>query len=196
MDGLKITEQDLGIEKKIPPSPQRNVLLNPDKNLWITLGVPTEDVSKAQEIPIPTSPHVFTVDELLVNDKNHNNFKLSEVAVILAHGYMVNNRWEFTNGQSIAETVEEYNNYAQINNLPKVEFVVACSGAGEQPLPEGEIHIGQFDARTPIAYAVGNTIQVGARITPEGKVTMSVGSNTSPFWGLDQLEVSRSIKIG
>jgi len=103
-------------------------VLDLEMGLYVVPGVPVKDVSAPESrIEIPDEPHVLVVGELHVTNKYHRDLVLNNVSVMLAHGHRVGEEWQFANGQSVVETVKAWDVYAKINDLPDIEFVVACN---------------------------------------------------------------------
>jgi hypothetical protein len=146
-----------------------------------------------ERLVIPNIPHVFNVDELTVNDKDHNNEKIADVNVLMAHGIRSGDAWKFLDGQEVVPTVNAYNKYAGENGQKPVEFLVVCNE--QEPDPMG-IRIGEFDAFQNMAYAVGENVHLtgGDRSKVEqGKTVMDV-SVESTFFGLDKLLDSKKMQ--
>lgn len=132
--------------------------------------------------------------DLWLKDKDHENVLLNNVPVIFAHGHRVGNTWRFANGQSVVETVKAYDKFAEESHLPKLELVIACN-PDNNPNPLG-IKIKDFPTDRPVVQAVGEVITMrrhSSNITDEGKVSMDI--ETGEFWGLDDLIVSKQVKI-
>lgn len=176
------------------PASTELVCLDPEKNIWVKFGLPVANTSvDNSQIIIPNEPYVFFVDDLTVNDKNHNNFLMHDVTVIFAHGYRDGEIWKFLNGQSIVETVRAYDAYAKINNLPAIDFVVACN-QDSQPNPLG-IKVKDFSTDKLIAQSVGEAVSIyPSGKNQEGRVSLSIGVK-GEFWGLDDLKTLKDIKI-
>lgn len=204
MTDIRITEQDFPRpEKRIPAGPKREIVLpGYEGKLRVTLGTPTEEWTKPQDLWIPDTPHIFTVDTLRFFDRNHNRTsEFENSTVVFAHGVMVGAQWQFANGQSVHDTVEAYNIYAGVNNLPYIEVVAACSGAGSQVSPEGKFLVGlPSTADLPIVHALGDSVNIGGAITVDSKVLMDITNNSvQPLNNLDQLDalhVGSKIKLG
>lgn len=146
-----------------------------------------------ERLVIPNIPHVFNVDELTVNDKEHNNERITDVNVLMAHGVRSGDTWKFLDGQEVVLTVNAYNIYAGEHSQSPIEFLVVCNE--QEPDPMG-IRIGEFDANQNMAYAVGENVHLtgGDRSKVEqGKVFMDV-SVDSTFFGLDKLIDSKKIQ--
>ena len=201
MDGelIVIEEKDLqpkNLEKLRKPATGEKQILDLSTRSYVLLGVPVKDASVAEpRIEIPNEPHVLIVDELHVTDKNHRDLVLSDVPVIFAHGRRVGETWQFANGQTVVETVKAWGVYAGINNLPEIEFVVACNEEG-QPNPLG-IKVKDFEESKIIAQAVGNKLSLGtSKIDRDGKVILEViESENEEIWGLEELKVLKQIEI-
>ena len=121
---IEIKEEDLPshLSRFKESAEKTDVLLDPDKNLWISLGVPVQDKKSSDlKIAIPDKPHVFMAHNLWVNDKKHQNMLLVDVPIIFAHGYRDGEIWKFANGQPVVDTVNAYDEYARLNNLPAIE---------------------------------------------------------------------------
>lgn len=180
-----------------------HVLVDVDRNLWVTEGVPVDDKdSPNPKIVIPNSPYVFMAHNLWVNDSRHKELLLNDVPVIFSHGYRDNNTWRFSGGQSVSETVEAYNDKARVNNTPEIEFVISCN---EDNTPDS-LGIKVKDLQDGyIAQAVGEVVYIylghrtgknppGTEFSPGGKVTTTI-SVDGEFWGLDELITKKGIKV-
>jgi len=201
MDGepIVIEEKDLqpkNLEKLRKPTTGEKQVLDLSMGLYVLLGVPVKDASVPEpQIEIPNEPHVLFVDELHVTDKNHRDLVLSDVPIIFAHGRRAGETWQFANGQSVVETVKAWGMYAGINNLPAIEFVVACNEEN-QSNPMG-IKIKDFEKNKVIAQAVGNSLSLGvAKIDGNGRVILEViESRNEEIWGLEELKLLKQIEI-
>ncbi|NQS89576.1 hypothetical protein HQ584_07305 [Patescibacteria group bacterium] len=196
---MTIEKKDLqpeSLERLKKPATGEKQILDSTTGLYIRPGVPVENISVPEpQIKIPDEPHVFVVDEMHVTDKNHRGLILSDVPVMFAHGHRIGKVWQFANGQSVTETVKAWGVYAKINNLPQIEFVIACNEEN-QPNPMG-IKIKDFETGKLIAQAVGNTLNLGiAKIDRGGRVIFETAEGKNEeIWGLDELEVSKQIEI-
>lgn len=199
---IVINEADLQTKSfkrlKEPASGEKQTL-DLDSDLYIIPGVPVKNKLNSEtsltEMDIPDEPHVLVVNELHVTDKNHRDLVLNQVPVMFAHGHRVDDEWRFANGQSVVETVRAWDTYAEINNLPQIEFVIACNEETE-PDPLG-IKIKDFDKDKVIAQAVGNRLSLGtAKINSRGEIIMEViESGNDEIWGLEELKVLKEIEI-
>ena len=100
------------------------------------------------------------------------------------------NRCNFIGGQSVVDTVEAYNVYAQKEQLPAVEFVASCN---DDPLTDNTgIQIHEFGPNSAIAHAVGEVMHVSGVVEDNGltRVYISTKDNTV---NLDQLIISKEI---
>lgn len=192
---VTVTEQDLSSHDPGPLETTEvvDVLVDPVKNIWVTEGIPVEDLNvPIPQIRFPDKPHVFKAHELRVNDRSHKDFILHDVIVLAAHGYRENNLWKFVNGQSVSDTVEAYNLRAEREGTPKIEFVLSCN-KDNTPDPLG-IKIKDISERH-IAQAIGEETHIGLRdFSKWGRVSMSV-SVDGEFWGLDDLVTFRRTEI-
>lgn len=197
-DLMEITEKDIPthMSRYCETTEKLEVLLDPDKKIWVTEGVPVKDKnSSPKEIEIPNSPHVFMVRDLWVSDENNKNLLLTDVPIIFAHGYRVGDVWKFANGQPVAETVQAYNEKAKLNNTPTIEFILSCNRDNSND-PLG---IKVKDVPDHIAQAVGETISLhighgSTEMSQEGAVVMTV-SVEGKFWGLDELRDYKRVEV-
>jgi hypothetical protein len=170
-----------------------DVLVDVDKNLWVTEGVPVDDIDcSSPEVIIPDSPHVFMAHRLLVNDEKHKNLLLTDVPVIFAHGYRDGFVWKFANGQPVSDTVEAYNGRAKLNNSPTIEFVISCN----QDATEDDSGIKIKDLTDKhIVQAVGENVHGWElAMSSAGRVSLNI-SVDGEFWNLDDLVAYKSINI-
>lgn len=125
---LEITESDLTQQEDRlrKASDDTDTLIDLEKGIFVSLGIP---VNKDKAIIVPDKPHVFVADELHVVDRSHpSGVVLSDTSILMAHGERdQNDRWNFVNGQSVVDTAEAYNEYARKEQLPGLEFIVACN---------------------------------------------------------------------
>lgn len=176
-----------------PISAWTEQIVDPEKGIKVVLGIPTRSIRQDQfnspdvkSIFTPNTPYVFNVDELTVNDKDHNNEKMADVNILIAHGIRQEGKWRFLDGQDVLETVEAYNNYAGKHKEKPVEFLVVCD---EEAPNENGVRVGPFDALSNMAYAVGEKVNLfggdQSRVE-DGKVFMDVSVNDT-FFGLGKL---------
>lgn len=163
------------------------VFLNPERNVAVTLGVPVVETDLSDfSIVIPDEPHVFMVHHLWVTDRSHQDLLLTDVPVVLAHGYRDGNMWRFYDGQSVSETVTEYDDYARLNNLPPLQFVISCNSGSQ----EDGVYVGDLPGEKKIVQAVGENVSMHlgheSEMSEEGRVTLTVGVKGA-FMGLDGL---------
>ncbi len=196
---IVIEEKDLQTEayKRLKePATNRGINLDFERRRFIMPGVPVTDPSVPEpEINIPNRPHVLIVDELHVTDKNHRDLVLNEVPVIFAHGRRDDETWKFADGQSVVETVKAWDRHARLNDLPEIEFVIACN-EDKQPNPLG-IKIKDFQPDKVIAQAVGNKLSMGiGKIDKDNRVILEIIEDAGDeIWGLEELKVLKQIKI-
>lgn len=189
---IQIKEEELSshLSKFKETTDKTDVLLDVDNNLWVSLGVPVKDIGSSNlEIVIPNEPHVFMAHNLWVNDINNENMFLEDVPVIFAHGYRDGDTWKFANGQSIVETVNAYDEYARLNNMPPIECVISCN-KDETDNPLG-VKVKDISPNKVVAQSVGNymTFYPGheSEMSTDGRVIMTVGVSNGEFWNIDKL---------
>lgn len=197
-DQIEITEKDFPehLSKFKETSDVIHALVDVERGLWVSFGVPVKDKDVAKpEIMIPNEPHVFMAHEMWVSDLTNDNLLLQNVPVIFAHGYRDGGTWKFANGQPVVDTVSAYDEYARLNNLPQIEFVMACNqDRSENPLG---IQIKDFPEGNVVAQAVGKTMYIkmghDSFMSAEGKVVITVGLDNDVFWGLSELSDVKQI---
>lgn len=180
------------LSKHYETSEKLYYLLDAEKNIWITEGVPVVDLNAPNPvIDVPNEPHVFMVHDLKVTDKDHVDIKLENTVVIFAHGYRDGDNWKFANGQSVSDTVNLFNERAKKNGTPGIEFVIACNN-DSSPNPLG-VRIKDVTDKY-VAQATGENVVLNRReFNRGGKVSMSITVN-GELWGLDDLLVYKQIE--
>lgn len=168
------------------------VCLDADKGIWIHIGVPVESKETDNKvIRIPSSPHVFMAHSLCAIDQDHPaGANFTNVPVIFAHGGRRNGKWIFQDGQGVVDTVNAFDEYCIRNerNFPRVEFVLSCNK--DEP---SLVKVKDFQTHRPIVQAVGDVVFLNNAQMREGKVDVTV--QTDKFWGLDDLKISKQIKV-
>ncbi|KKQ75266.1 MAG: hypothetical protein US96_C0014G0024 [Candidatus Woesebacteria bacterium GW2011_GWB1_38_5b] len=164
-----------------------DVLVDPNKQIWITRGVPLADDNS---IFVPDSPHIFLVDDLEVSDANHSKQTLNNVNVVLAHVRKGQRGWEFGNGQNVSHTINVYNEWAGTNQSPAIKFVIACN---ETVPDDSPIPIKIYDlVDSSIVYSSDNPISVYGHLND--KKTYLRIDTSGKFEGLDKLIESNKIQ--
>jgi len=97
----------------------------------------------------PDVPHAFFVDEMEVRAGNTEPRVIRNVTVLLGHG-MHRKRREFTNGQSIRETIRAYNKFAGKNGLDRLQAVIACDVPGKTRVKAADFDVPFFTAAGPV----------------------------------------------
>lgn len=193
-DHIEISEKELdGSDSRLrQPADGTEILVDIEKGIFVNFGIP---VSEHGGIGVPDKPHVFLADELHVFDESHpQGVVLREAPVLMAHGIRdQNDRWNFMGGQSVADTVEAYNEYAKKENLPAIEFVVACN---RDPITRKTgIQIHEFGPNSAIAHVAGDEPHVSGAVEDNGLTRVYVKAEDSNIVNLDQLITSKDITI-
>ena len=183
------------IDIKLGPS---EINLNAEKGIKVVESVPTKTDSMGitnpagtEVIVVSNAPHIFTVDKLTAIDSAHpSGVTLENVKVMMAHGNRADNEWKFLNGNSVAETVDAYNEYAGKNGVSPVEFLVVCNqnpSSVSENLEVGEL---SYNPNIHIAHATGSKVHIDyagkSRLDKDGKVYLQV-STDDKFFDLDKL---------
>lgn len=197
MADIVINEADLPnpLEEKLHANTDgTQIQLGKDKSLTVQLGAPLDN---GGVFHFPANPHVFITNQLFVRDKDHQQgMVLDDVPVIMAHGLRINNEWKFLNGQSVNDTVSEYNKWAALNKMPILEAVIACN---EGPVSEGpniQIHEFPKEAQNPfVIHAVGEKVWSSCFRWPNGKSWTKIETNETSLLNLDEAITTRQIKI-
>ena len=106
------------------------------KDIKVNLGIPNlKDENEKDRLKkdgwalleYPNTPFVYISNQLLIEKSQKTQSNLADVCVISAHGIRFQDgSWRFINGQSVYDTVSNFNKYAHLNNLPQIEFITAC----------------------------------------------------------------------
>lgn len=206
------------------PSKTEEVLINPDSNLWILSGVPSERSRNSAYIhyEIPSRPHVIDIDEVRVTSSESSKLLVMQnVRVIYCHGVRVKTEtgiaWKFANGDPVTEVVKSFSEYASQNNQKPIELIVSCNedlkGAAnrhglrraynfaEKLFPSLGIRIHDLDQRLEVAYTYGSLLYASLdRSLETGKLILTIEERPeTEFHGLSDLaykkEIEQQIKI-
>ena len=194
-DLISIKESDLPSEEYLRLknwATEMETLLDSEKNIWITLGLPQIGENT---VDVPNKPHVFIADQLRVFDNNHPlGLLLENIMVLIAHAHRSpDDKWIFANGQNIADTVTTWNGYAIEKHLPTVDFVVACN---QYPTNEGIefLEFGGLESNTTITYSIGSNVRFGGNLQ-NGRVIVSAALPEGNFYNLESLIAAQQVKI-
>lgn len=195
MSDTKNSESDLTntLEGKFH-CPTDGTKIQISNNLSVQLGAPLD---KSGKFYFPSSPYVYTTDQLSLRDKDHQSaVVLENVTVIIAHGVRRDERWEFLNGQPIVDTVTEYNKWSNLNEMPYIEAVIACN---EDPFSlESGIQVFELpreDTNPFIIHAVGEEINASCFRWPDGKLWTKISAENTSLLNLDETIMLKRIKI-
>ena len=170
-------------------STQTETLIDIEKGIFVNFGIPQENGA----IIVPHSPHIFIADELRIKDRAGKDLLLKNVVIAMGHGKRdKNDKWKFTEGQRVSDTINSYNEYAKTNGMPKVEFVAVCNK--DKITEETGIAVHEQDIDNSIAYAAGAGIHVLGMIEPNGIIRVNVRPAEDIF-NLDMLETSKETTI-
>lgn len=198
---LRVTGQDI-----IYSNPAVPLLVSPEKRIWVNSGVPLDWFEKPgrwrnMRLRIPNEPHVFTVNKLFLRNAPPRIFSkgrpIEDVKVVFCHGRRDSQDvWRFANGQSVVETVTAYNRWAKENGETPVECVVSCNPPNTPP-PE-DIHVKDFPGEVAIVQAPDELVYINLRrsgVDRKGTIQMRLFLENAKWFGLDQLQLSRKIKL-
>jgi len=144
---ITINEEDLERLKDHNTKLAENVSLGQDSqgnDISVHLGFPDQKDAAGHNYIFPNEPHVFVVDNLTVTDKKHPAGEVfHNMCVVAAHGIRTpDGTWRFANQQDVQLTVIKYNDYAKANELPPIEFIMACNATGEEEVNITAINTG------------------------------------------------------
>ncbi|MFH2019033.1 MAG: hypothetical protein ABII80_00220 [bacterium] len=178
------------VERLAKKSDDLDVLIDTEKGIFVSLGIPEKD----DVIHVPDKPYVFVADELRVRDEIHSEGVIFEkIPILMAHGLRnEKDTWTFIGGQSIPETVNAYNQYAEKEGLPRLEFVVACNK--DEVAEETGVRVYEKDIPNDVAYAVGEELVVNTVLESGGKSRIYVTAQGN-IANLDTVRVARDISI-
>src|SRR3989344_3385652 len=111
----------------------------------IRLGVPVYS-QNFSGIRIPNNPHVFLCKEItLYRPFGYGKLKLGDplknIFAILGHGLSVKDerRWVFAGtSKPVDQTVRTYESFAEANNLPQLDIVIACLTSRPTTVPDAQ----------------------------------------------------------
>lgn len=97
----------------------------------ITFGLPETEVRGDRElIIIPSTPHIFRVDQLLLRTERENiehEIRLLGQVILIGHGKRHRDdprTWFFEDGQDVVQLAADYNSLN--NGLPPIKMIVSC----------------------------------------------------------------------
>lgn len=106
-------------------------------NLSISLGIPLSRDSLDPTIAwmkIPESPRLVHAGVLrLIDPRLPFALSITDVTVLLAHGFRRYGHWYFGNDQHVINTARTYNHHAGNFGFPKIEFIFACNEESADP---------------------------------------------------------------
>ena len=94
-------------------------------------------------------------------------------------------KWKFTGGQGVADTLDGYNRYAQKENLSQADFLAVCNE--DTTTMQTGIFVGEHNIPRNIAYAAGSTVHV------QGIVERLYVQSDENIFDLDELKASKEI---
>ena len=167
---INISEVSQNTESQLrQPSTQTERLIDIEKRIFVNFGVP----QKNNAIIVPRAPHIFIADELRIKDEEGKDLLLKDIVIAVGHGKRdKDDKWKFTEGQRVSDTINSYNEYAGKNGMPKVEFVAVCNK--DEITEETGVAVNEQDIDNSIAYAAGTGIHVSGIIEPNGIIKVFV----------------------
>ncbi len=192
-DYIEINQSDLEahVDKLRQISDNTETLVDINKAIFVKLGIP---LNEEKVIIVPDSPHIFIADQIHVKDRSHpEGATLNNVTLLIAHGIRdAKDTWRFKEGQSVVDTVKAYNEYAKKENLPNLEFIIACN---DDPTTKGTgVQIHDFDFYSTIAHAVGEVMNVQTVLEEDGRSIINVQTDDD-IVNLDNLIASKEVVI-
>jgi precorrin-6B methylase 2 len=217
-EDIQFTSKPTKLSEPLPPAPEMPanflspkskpedevlVILDPEKNISITAGVPLESEVGAnfKVIAIPDSPHVFVVHELTFFQKSDESLQvINNVPIIFGHAIRTINSegkedWRFVGGAGVVETIQALDKFCRENRLPKVEVVAACNAQHQDD--ESEVAFADFDHDRQLVQVIREKPNIPAnqaRLFPNGATRMRIEANS--FVYLDELVLSHEVQFG
>jgi len=198
-DVVNITEA-VEAERKLAPlrskTPEEVALEN---NLTVRLGYPLGSRPEGADrtpIEVGRHPYVMVIDNLSARDREHPSpVNLGRVVALIGHGLEHEGTWLLANGQTVEQTVEGYNNYAQRHNLPQIRFVVACNDPqSPQPTPGRQPVRVIGKLFNQVAQAVGERVSGSFYMLNDGRAAGYVHAN-GKIHNLDLLINANKVKV-